>query len=559
MQMFFTCSISWLLISIVTGSIDGNFISVFEKIAKLQAKTPFSFTLVVGDLFADPASETDDAAVTSLLNGEVNVALPTYFTIGHYALPPQIIKRLESNEGEICSNLYFLGKRATTKTSEGIRIVSLGGVIDADTTGLSKDKYHPFYTEADARSLHGVKSADILLTSSWPADIRAGSQVVWPENNLEPSSERCIAELCGALKPKYHFSTSRDIFFEREPFFHAPKGDSSELCLTRFLSLASTTSSSKAKWLYAFSLNPSAASLTELPAGTTASPLLSTKKRTRTDDYSYSRFSTDSGHRPSKRKQKGPVGPSECFFCLANPNLGTHLITSIAEDSYLTTAKGPLTLSSTYPALKTPGHILLIPLSHSPTLATIPEADSRESTYKELQRYRSALQSMLASEASHGLGAVTWEISRPRGVHFHWQFLPVPRELVTRGLVEAAFRIEAENEKYPAFSNHNIGDGTGEGEYFRVWIWQPGKLSSDDSENVDATNEIAKETEIELVLPLSPDVRFEVQFGRRVMAKLLGLEKRIDWKDCVQSEAEEIKDVNAFKAIFKPWDFSLEG
>ena len=62
----------------------------------------------------------------------------------------------------------------------------------------------------------------------------------------------------------------------------------------------------------------------------------------------------------------------------------------------------------------------------------------------------------------------------------------------------------------------------------------------------------------EMVLPLDKSFRFDLQFGRRVLGKLLGLEARTHWKDCTQTQAEEQADAEAFKEAFKTFDFSLE-
>ena len=140
------------------------------------------------------------------------------------------------------------------------------------------------------------------------------------------------------------------------------------------------------------------------------------------------------------------------------------------------------------------------------------------------------------------LGAVTFEISRASGVHVHWQFMPVPKSLITRGLVEAAFKVEAENEKYPAFETSALSkDAVTEGDCFKAILW------SGDGEK-----------EKSLTLPLNASFRFDLQFGRRVLGKLLGLESRSHWQDCGQSEAEETKDAEAFKDAFKSYDFSLD-
>lgn len=505
------------------------------------------------------------------MKGRITVPLPIYFTIGNHALPQQIVEKLEKSDGEVCPNLYFLGKRSTTKTSEGLRIVALGGSLDPGiTAGLSKDKYLPFHTEDDAKSLRGANTADILITSPWPLQVRTGSKVNIPDGVEEPLAEQCIADLCSTLRPRYHFSTSKQIFYEREPFFHAPKEEQpDEKPITRFISLTAFNNPWKHKWLYAFSIDPKATVPSAMPAGTTASPFTdSSRKRQRfpPQDQSFSRFSNhDHHHRPSKRARQAPPTPQECFFCLSNPNAATHLITSIADNTYLTTAKGPLSNASTFPTLGFPAHILAIPLSHSPTMTSISDTEVRSATYNEVQRYRQALHSLLREKSRDGLGSVTWEVSRAEGIHIHWQFLPVPSDLITKGLVEAAFKVEAENEKYPMFKNKEIGDGAAEkGDYFRVWIWRPGEGERYGESTLSTANhpeEVGKADhgmEVSLVLPLSPDFRFDLQFGRRVMAKLLQLEARMNWRDCQQTEAEETQDAEAFKKAFKQFDFSLE-
>ena len=177
---------------------------------------------------------------------------------------------------------------------------------------------------------------------------------------------------------------------------------------------------------------------------------------------------------------------------------------------------------------------------------------------------------MLETQAHGDLGAVTWEVSRREGVHVHWQFLPVKRELVEKGVVEAAFKVEAENERYPLFEAREIGNGSQErGDYFRVWIWAPEKTDKlgvegeekgggEENDAKNGSESMAKEREKSLVLPLDHSFRFDLQFGRKVMAKLLGLEKRFNWRDCGQEEAEEVADAETFKKSFKRWDFSLE-
>jgi CWF19-like protein 1 len=426
-----------------------------------------------------------------------------------------------------------------------LKIVSLGGTYDPEAEP-SKSAYSTTYAEAEANSLKGANHADILVTSEWPSNITKGSKVELATGD-QPPSRHCITDLCTTLKPKYHFSISPKHFYEREPFFHASEEASETFSITRFISLACYGNTDKQKWIYAFSIDPTAIAPTSIPPGTTTSPLQSRPPKREPDKNSF-RFSNDSTYtssRPRKRqKRQPPPGPAECFFCLSNPNVATHLITSIGDNCYLTTAKGPLTTESTFPDLEFPAHILIIPLTHSPTLALIPDEESRTATLKEMALFRIALNNMLKSKSS-SLGSVTWEVNRETGIHSHWQWLPVDISLLSKGLVEAAFKVEAENEKYPKFETRKANaleeDETEQGDNFCVVLWNPhsGKESS-------------------LVLPLDPSFRFDIQFGRRVLAKLLGLDNRRNWQDCGQSMEDEEKDVAKFKEVFKEFDFSLD-
>ncbi|KAK5131209.1 hypothetical protein LTR08_001234 [Meristemomyces frigidus] len=539
---------------VVVGDVNGKLSEVFGKLAALHTKQNFLFAIIAGNLFADPDTATDDdnQEVVKLLQGSINVPLPTYFALGRTALPAAVIEKLESDLGEVCPNLTVLGRRVSIKTSDGFRIVAVGGA-HTDTTDEPMSQYSATYMDGDAAAAgKGLTDVDILLSSDWPASVRDGAKAQYTGD--APAGVQSISELCGVLRPRYHFSTS-DNFYEREPLFHnglPPR------FVTRFLSLAPYGNASKQKWIYAFSLEPSAPPPQSLPQGITASPFTAPRKRkldSQESDFNNYRYANgngaethyerDRGHGKRRRAQPPPK-PDQCYFCLSNENCETHMVASIGTDVYLTIAKGPLPLRTTFPSLGFPGHILLIPLEHAPTTSAIEDADARQSTVTEMQRYRSAMQSMLV-ERSKGedgrsqLGTVTWEISRGGGVHLHWQFMPVPVDLIQRGLVEAAFDVEAENSSYPKFAK-KIQDmeAAEEGDFLKVMIWSEALRK-------------------EMVLPLDKSFRFDLQFGRRVMGKLLGLETRTHWKDCPQTQVEEQADAEAFKKAFMTFDFSLEG
>jgi hypothetical protein len=529
--------------------VNGQFITVFEKLGSLHAKSSFDLAIIVGNLFANSDSTTNDDVqhLTSLIEGKIKIPLPTYFAQGSYAFPDKVKFKLEEAAGELCPNLTFLGRKTTTKTAEGLKIVSLGGRLGPDEdTSFSKDPYSILYTEAEARSLKGANHADILITSEWPESITKGSKIDVPGNS-KPTWISCVSELDLALKPKYHFSVSPSAYYEREPFFHLMEEKTDPFKITRFISLAEFGNKTKQKWIYAFSIDTTATDPLSLPQGTTTSPLLvkSNKRAGPPGEQSSFRFSSDTTYqssRPNKRrKRQPPPGPSECFFCLSNPNVATQLITSIGNDAYLTTAKGPLPTNTTFKDLECPAHILIIPLTHAPTLTSIAEEESRMSTIKEMTLFRTALNNMLKSK-SKDLGSITMQVNREGGIHCHWQWMPFPVSLIEKALVTAAFKVEAENEKYPKFeTRHKMALEDAEGENFQATIWHPGT-----------------DKETTLYLPLDSSFRFDFQFGRRVLAKLLGLDSRADWHDCGQSPEEEEKDVKVFKEAFKEFDFSLE-
>ena len=542
---------------VVTGDINGKLSEFFAKLATLQSRQNFAFAIIAGNLFADSDATSPEEAedLAKLIKGEIQVPVGTYFTIGKRSLPEAVIEKLNSSDGELCPNLIALGRKGRVKTSDGFKVVAVGGSHCAGDA--PKDLYAAKYSDKDAHAAKGYNEADILVTSEWPAGVLDGSKASF-DRSAEPASSEGLSELCTALKPRYHFSSS-DLFWEREPFFHASDPPRP---ITRFLSLAPFGNAAKSKWIYAFSLEPSAEPPMQLPPDTTASPFLMSRKRkaldTQQDSFNSMRFSNGHDSRPrgggNKRRKAGPPDPGQCYFCLSNVQCESHMIGSIGTEAYLTTAKGPLPTLATFPDLgpSFPGHILIIPVSHSATIASIEDPATRTNVEAEMQKYRASLHAMLAARSKDDpndpasrarLGAVTWEISRNSGVHTHWQFLPVPAEHIAKGLVEAAFTVEAENSSYPTKFATSAADvaAAQEGDYFKVMIW---------SEDLPLGKE--------MVLPLDATFRFDLQFGRRVMGKLLDLQERTHWKDCGQSKAEEERECEAFKEIFAPFDFTLE-
>ncbi|KAF8651480.1 hypothetical protein AX16_004778 [Volvariella volvacea WC 439] len=231
------------------------------------------------------------------------------------------------------------------------------------------------------------------------------------------------------------------------------------------------------------------------------------------------------------------ISTDECWFCLSNPNLAKHLIVSIGSECYLTLPKGQMipTKSSQQPTqIPGGGHVLIVPITHYPAYNVIP-SDLAPPIVDESEGYKSALKAMYARYNST---VVFFEVARvvAKGGHAHIQAIPIPLALQDR--VEEAFRSQGSNqgidfEADPATALTGCADGSGG--YFRVEL-PDGK---------------------QMVHILKPHIPFSIQFGRQVLASVLEMPDRMDWKACALSDADEAADAQAFKSAFTPFDPSM--
>ena len=298
--------------SLVIGATNGRFVEAFAKVTALHAKNNFSLSLLLGDLFSDPSQTTSEETenINRLLHGEIRVPLPVYFGLGRYSLPVPVREKINSS-GEVCENLFFLGKKTVLNTSDGIRIVALGGRLDAGlATGEARGaegETLPFYSEKDAKGLKGANLADLLLTYEWPEGIGTRSALASP--GVKGTS--VVAELAAALRPRYHFTAGGEVFWEREPYRNKAKSGEgeSDTKITRFLGIADWGNEKKAKALYAFSINPKDTNI-PIPASATPCPYKEDggKKRPRQDSIGGASFfwgdHTSGGHEQGDRGRK---------------------------------------------------------------------------------------------------------------------------------------------------------------------------------------------------------------------------------------------------------------
>jgi len=236
------------------------------------------------------------------------------------------------------------------------------------------------------------------------------------------------------------------------------------------------------------------------------------------------------GNRGGRHGPPKEIGPSECWFCLSNPNLAKHLIVSIGEECYVTLPKGQI-IPPNSAAVPGGGHVLIIPISHHPTYSTIPP-DLAPPIVEETDKYKSALRALYAK---HGTAPVFFEVGRlsAKGGHAHVQAVPIPLKL--KDDVEPAFinegrllRIDFEEDPDAALQMCNGGRQS----YFRVDLPDGRKM----------------------VHLMKDNVPFSIQFGRQVLVSLLNMPERLDWKVCMLSEAEDRHEAEAFKSAFAPFD-----
>jgi hypothetical protein len=165
-----------------------------------------------------------------------------------------------------------------------------------------------------------------------------------------------------------------------------------------------------------------------------------------------------------------------------------------------------------------------------------------------------------------------------------------PSSLISKGLVDAAFKISAEKNEHEKFQTCAPDELLSDRhcDYFRVWIWSPhaakpsaskdvsnvdnnstsnGKTTSSPITDADAISSgididpksltPAGTIETSMYFELPQDQRFNIQFGRSVMASLLKLEHRADWRNVPAGEGDEARDAEAWKEDFTGYDFAM--
>lgn len=115
---------------------------------------------------------------------------------------------------EFSPNLTFLGKRGVLHTAWGLTIGYLSGVEGPESNAFQ-------FVEDDVddlllpiRTQSGFLGVDILLTSSWPAQVAKHSS---NQPSKEIAGSKLVSRLAAGLKPRYHFA-GMGTHYERSPY-----------------------------------------------------------------------------------------------------------------------------------------------------------------------------------------------------------------------------------------------------------------------------------------------------------------------------------------------------
>ena len=532
------------LLRLVAGDVCGELERLYSRVSAVNSKHgPFSMLLCVGDFLGEAGA----AALAPY--ALCAPPLRTYVLSAAAELPMPL--REAGEGGEIAKDIFFLGEAGTTELA-GLRVAFMSGGADGEE--LPADRLAALRACAEEEGFEGV---DLLLSCAWPRgfyrniDEASLPADLLPDKDLRDVGLDSLAELAVALRPRYHFCGGEGQFWQRPPY-RLPT--TPHVC--RLVGLSRVQENKKQVWLKAFSLVPSSAlgaAVPVPPADTTDCPYpqaAALDSRKECHDFKVGRcqrgdrckYKHVEGEPASKRQRIAHAKDSRdwisqsCWFCVSSPQFESHLVASIGSSMYLTLAKGPLV----------PNHCLIVPVSHTPcSIMLSPEEEG------ELHTYIRALRDCFSS---HGLALLLFErfmgssSGRSQFEHMHLQVMALQPQHAAR--VGEAFR------------SHGAKCGI---EFESI---PPGIPLRHRLQQVEPFF-VAELPSGEKLLHrlLSNPRRHPLQFGREVVAHLIGSPELADWKLCMpkqmpggprQAELEE-ELANNLKTIFREFEPQFNG
>ncbi|KAI0990643.1 hypothetical protein GJ496_004133 [Pomphorhynchus laevis] len=387
---------------------------------------------------------------------------------------------------------------------------------------------------------HKNANSDLLFT------FLKGSQT-FEKHLLSP----IISKLVVNLKPRYHFCSGGDIYFEAPPYRNYRVAQQKEMHVTRFVALASSFAAKDQKGMYGFQITPmmslNTASLLvgnpqaiespytfiSLNPNNTTLPAVTTNYffeqqhpvQLQTTQSSYSvippQLLTVPSHQSSMHNDRSTncdIMNAPCWFCPGEPHYESHLVVSVGQEVYMSLARGGLT----------DNHVMIVPIEH---IRSTRECST--SMLTEIKRYKNAITEFFDKEYDNV--PVFFERFL-KTVHFQIQCIPIPKskiEVTEQVFVEYLDQLNLQYEYINAKSHlaKIIDENTA---FFLV----------------DIPN--GKRLFVRLV-----EGGLHLQFGRIVLAsdRILNITNRgFNWKLCLRSQNDEAEIVSQLRESFSPYD-----
>lgn len=222
-----------------------------------------------------------------------------------------------------------------------------------------------------------------------------------------------------------------------------------------------------------------------------------------------------------ERKHFPADSRQDCWFCLASDSCEKHLITGVFDSCYAAMPKGPVHQ----------GHVLLLPVQHSSQGALHDPIIS-----EEMDRIKAKLRQHAARVYDMDLFVFERAIQTKRGYHTHVQCIPVQKNLGSKLQITMLAQAKRTGMQLREL-NSDLGlksvlnsDDENDGGYFYAEIPTGG---------TEYKRYVHKAHADSKAVPL--------QFGREVLAAVLGKPELAHWKSCVVDKDQEAEIAAAFR------------
>ena len=486
---------------VVHGS-DSNLSSLVGKVSKLNAKAgPFSHIFLLGDFEEETVNELKELE-----------DLPTLYILGCSGENTTDIIRFNGSGVYECQDKLIVGY--STQTSKELQ--------------ESRKKLTSQFKQLE-------RPVDIFISREWSSDIASLNDVF--------SGTNLLNGIVKMAQPKYHIAYGdSNHYFESKPFIWE---ESSQI--SRFINIADFDSSNK--WAYAFNLDPT--EIEELEESKKKDIIENPyeRKQEKRPLPENSESNATNHDDQSKLKKARKILPNTCHFCFTNSSLQDHMIISIGKSSYMTVAKGPLTVPKFDMSFS--GHCLLIPIEHISKYNIGQENFSQSDLVQEMTSYEKSVVKM--NYRKFDMSTIIFEINSERSIHFHKQLMPIPKYLIMKFQAALDRQLHYNNEKFYNNAKLNFEKYSPEDDDYL-------KIRNDPKSNylqftIYETSEALPQIYIAM---FQPDMRIDLQFGRRVVAFMLKLPKRIKWDSpaCQQTKEQETKETENFQKSYKEFDIA---